>query len=398
MATVTISSRRFACDRCRGQKLRCLREKLDPDRCDRCLRADAECLTTPHSTVRNHPTHPLSSTTHTHPLSSTTHTHTHSRKRKHSGQYSAPSTTYAGVDPLVGMVALHSAADSADADLAHAWEDSVHNLPVEFGSGLDMDSIILSSLDCASANDCATASPYGLPSQYTSQFNPTPEETPGRETPNQEPCRKGSKGSRETMGMGLALDGFLGSQSISNQSSPPASYSPETCLHRLSRTNLSLISQLGRVDRGSPDVTLDMLITRSDESDPSTTSPVEDILRCTREFIEALEAISRKPGPSTPLPQSAAASARSESSSSTGPENLEGSRSVDVTILLLALSCYVQVLRLYVVLFAHIHQFLQEIANSEDPTLCPLPDMGFGNFVVGTLFIPTVYPLRCTFY
>lgn len=42
------SSRRSACDRCRGQKLGCSREGNDPSgRCDRCAKADAKCLTTP---------------------------------------------------------------------------------------------------------------------------------------------------------------------------------------------------------------------------------------------------------------------------------------------------------------------------------------------------------------
>lgn len=48
-ASMTVpSSRRSACDRCRGQKLGCSRERNDPSgRCDRCAKADAKCLTTP---------------------------------------------------------------------------------------------------------------------------------------------------------------------------------------------------------------------------------------------------------------------------------------------------------------------------------------------------------------
>lgn len=56
------SSRRSACDRCRGQKLGCSREGNDPSgRCDRCAKADAKCLTTPiyhmrHCTFAGHDT------------------------------------------------------------------------------------------------------------------------------------------------------------------------------------------------------------------------------------------------------------------------------------------------------------------------------------------------------
>lgn len=49
------SSRRSACDRCRGQKLGCLREGSDPSgRCDRCIKADATCLTTPVYHIRQY--------------------------------------------------------------------------------------------------------------------------------------------------------------------------------------------------------------------------------------------------------------------------------------------------------------------------------------------------------
>lgn len=62
-ASMTVpSSRRSACDRCRGQKLGCSREGNDPSgRCDRCAKADAKCITTPiyhmrHYTFAGHDT------------------------------------------------------------------------------------------------------------------------------------------------------------------------------------------------------------------------------------------------------------------------------------------------------------------------------------------------------
>ena len=39
------SSKRFACDRCRGQKLRCVREDTNHETCIRCLRMNAVCIT-----------------------------------------------------------------------------------------------------------------------------------------------------------------------------------------------------------------------------------------------------------------------------------------------------------------------------------------------------------------
>ncbi|KAF5878071.1 uncharacterized protein Bfra_000238 [Botrytis fragariae] len=47
------SPRRFACDRCRGQKLRYIRERADQQTCDRCFRADAERRASPVSSIRS---------------------------------------------------------------------------------------------------------------------------------------------------------------------------------------------------------------------------------------------------------------------------------------------------------------------------------------------------------
>ncbi|KAK8074002.1 hypothetical protein PG994_004901 [Apiospora phragmitis] len=53
--TPGVSSRRSACDRCRGQKLRCLRKGGDPPgRCDRCAKADTSCTTSPIYRMRNY--------------------------------------------------------------------------------------------------------------------------------------------------------------------------------------------------------------------------------------------------------------------------------------------------------------------------------------------------------
>jgi hypothetical protein len=52
MQTLGVSVRRSACDRCRGQKLRWLREGTDT--CDRCAKANAQCITSPIYRMRNY--------------------------------------------------------------------------------------------------------------------------------------------------------------------------------------------------------------------------------------------------------------------------------------------------------------------------------------------------------
>ena len=54
VTTAGVSSRRSACNRCRLQKLRCLRANANADgRCDRCVTADAQSVTSPIYRMRN---------------------------------------------------------------------------------------------------------------------------------------------------------------------------------------------------------------------------------------------------------------------------------------------------------------------------------------------------------
>ncbi|KAI1148946.1 hypothetical protein F4825DRAFT_432141 [Nemania diffusa] len=368
MAAVALSSRRFACDRCRGQKLRCLRERQDLNRCDRCLKADTECLTTPSSTIRSHSTD----------FSTTT-----PQKRKHLGPSHVPPTAYADLGPASGPLRDRLAhSDPADSlEWPQIWDGSLNN--IEFGAGLE--DTAMYSLECQPLNACATASAHVFaPSQPISTYVVTPEDT--QDTPSRQSIGKNSSSSGDAVG--FSLDGILSSRE--SQTSSPGVESSDSYIHRLSNTNLSLISQLSRIDQGPPKVTLDMLISKLDESDPLSTSPVENMLSTTREFIEVLEALSRKTSPSTTPSSSSLAST---SDISEPPTRLDGNGRVDITTLLIILSCYVQVLRLYSVLFSHIHQFLLEIAESDDRILCPLPNMGFGTFALesgnlqATLFI-----------
>ncbi|KAI0113636.1 hypothetical protein GGR51DRAFT_19540 [Nemania sp. FL0031] len=366
MAAVAMSSRRFACDRCRGRKLRCLRETGDPERCDRCMRADTECLTTPSSstTARSQSTD----------LSLPT-----PRKRRHRGPSPAPPATFADI-------ALAPGDPGGPGAWPHIWDASIHNM--DFGNGLE--NIILPSLDHHPINTCAPVGAHVLPpSQPISPFGVTPKGA--QETPSNQDVGKSSSSSSEAFG--FSLDGVLNSRS--SQTPLPGNDSSATYFHRLSSTNLLLMSQLSRINQGPPKITLDMLISKIDESDPSSTSPVEDILSTTGEFIEVLEALSRGPvlstTPSLSVPPSTGnASGLCQNLTS---EHLNNKSTIDITTLLLILSCYVQVLRLYVILFAHIYQFLLDIAESDDPTLCPLPNMGFGTFALesgnlqATLFI-----------
>ncbi|KAI1312055.1 hypothetical protein F5Y03DRAFT_263122 [Xylaria venustula] len=352
MAAVTLSSRRFACNRCRDQKTRCLRQRLDPDRCDRCLRADTECLTTPGSTAGHQLAKPLRLAA-------------RKWKHPHPGPHLAPAVSYTGIG------SLGAPPDSVDStDWSQLWGGSPYNL----GLGDGFDDMVISNEDyqfsCTDAATTTAGAHIVAPPRTTQQDAAgfLPDETWGARNP---------------------------------QNSSPDTYASESHVHRLSSINLSLVSQLSQIDQGPPKVTLDMLISGSDESDPSSTSPVEDMLSITRRFIEILEALSHESALATTPTSSESGSDSNSSEPRLGisSEHLCGNRSVDTTTLLLVLSCYVQVLRLYVILFAHIHQYLVKLTENGTATLCPLPNMGFGNFEIesgnlqATLFIQMVTSL-----
>ncbi|XXG94031.1 hypothetical protein Hte_000282 [Hypoxylon texense] len=395
MNTAPLSSRRFACDRCRGQKLRCLRERSDQERCDRCLRADAECLTTPTLLMQSRLGEDLGSIT-------------RKRQRRHNSpaKQRNPSVAYhsevgynlssVGVG-VSASPAVQPSSLPAPTEFSQTWDSAVFD--TELGDGLE--GIQLPSMDyTSSVVDTSTQKrpsfdpidityPEGLSLMHLSDIPSTSSGSGG--TPSQ---RSADRVGRETMS--VVLSDFIRTQNQNenqNQDALPSDIAfTESFAHRLSITNIKLLTQLGRVELGSPRVNLDMLITRSDESDPSTTTPIDDILSGTREFISVLEDLSQTSRSSTTPSivgdtpyglETSLENTRSSVSPSGSSARVASSGhtpALNVTTQLLILSCYVHILRLYVVLFAHIHQFLEEIANSDDPTLCAIPDLGFGNF------------------
>ncbi|KAI0379119.1 hypothetical protein F5Y04DRAFT_290583 [Hypomontagnella monticulosa] len=405
MSSAPLSSRRFACDRCRGQKLRCLRQQGDQVRCDRCLKADAQCLTTPTLIIRS-------------PSSDGLHSIARKRQRRDNTRIIHQSTgPYArdvgnGGDILPPNSASTSSALGSNsvpviAEVPQVWDSATFNpelindldgmlSTVDYGSTADTDTQkrpSFESIEVTSSNNLSPIHHLDFPNNYSGLGD----------TPGQHSTDRIDKEPIE-----IVLSDFIRNQ---NPDPPPSvADSAESCTHQLSSINLKLLTQLNRITQGPPLVKIDMLVTKSDESDPSSSTPIDDILNGTREFVDGLELLSRSLRPSAAPSSSSnspygseaaiespdrgrsgssdqdfsstsASSSLPSTDSSSGRKTCNGRSSVlDVATQLLILSCYVHVLRLYVVLFAYIHRFLREIADSDDPTLCPIPDLGFGNF------------------
>ncbi|KAI0971231.1 hypothetical protein F4678DRAFT_97885 [Xylaria arbuscula] len=201
MAAVTLSSRRFACNRCRDQKLRCPRQRLDPDRCDRCLRADVECLTTPGPTTGNQ----LADIS----LPG-------ARKRKYPAPHLTPTDTH------TGMSSLRVHPNSIDStDWSQLWDGLPHDL--DFRDGFN--DMIMSPPSYQFTSTCTVTTAVGE-------------------------CIVAPLLMSWQDAAGSSLDEDCNAQN--SQSPSPDTYSLESYLHRLSSINLSLVSQLSRIDQVSP--------------------------------------------------------------------------------------------------------------------------------------------------
>ncbi|KAK4206766.1 hypothetical protein QBC37DRAFT_457647 [Rhypophila decipiens] len=375
--TPGVSSGRSACDRCRGQKLRCLRENADPEgRCDRCSKADvAQCITSPvyhmrnYSVATDHPALPSPS---------------HKRRRP--------------------------------ADRPGDARDTGRPMPQQQNQG--------QSPTPPSAAPEATSTPFEWPSIDT--FVPTSASDASSRsqaqgllwpTYDEDTLRHPSLGNIGNIDLGIP-------NGSSAASSVPPNYATQSHNEEMSRINLDLATQLSRMIKGPPHVNLKTIIAPDcGKTNPSgmMTTPLEDLLTTTRQYLDLLGLIVETSRPRVPTNVSnpSQSSGSGWSYRDTGPSNASSTAStspsstdsheesryswtgespsvstttqassaggphapVDTSILLLILACYIHILRLNVALFAHIREYFQMVSESDNRTINPLPGLcGFGNF------------------
>lgn len=198
-------------------------------------------------------------------------------------------------------------------------------------------------------------------------------------------------------------------------------------VRKLSQINLDLASQVDRMVRPGPvPMTIKTLIVpdcgRTNHSG-AITSPVEDMIAATIQYLDILGLVAGIPkcssftalnrtasniasqrestaigtsGGLSQTPASVTASRNSENASdfsvqsaTTLSSGIRGSQPrVDSSTLLLLLICYIHILKLHVAMFAHVRSYLELVAESEDPTLGTLPSLyGFDNFPLRELLL-----------
>ncbi|KAI1104398.1 hypothetical protein F4804DRAFT_189901 [Jackrogersella minutella] len=379
----SISSRRSACDRCKGQKLRCLREP-GQERCSRCTRANTECFTTPTLRFRNVLRHDAVS-----------------GSRKRSRQDDQPqSDLTGGTDQVTSILpdtygfANNDSAQSRrtfSSEVTESWDPSFYGLMSSDaldGNFSFFDPVTTNIINKPMNDEQGTAD---LP---TSQSNPALEDTL---------CLQGRDNSWNSC-VSIFPNGVIATQ---DQDTQVGNNIPgDVHIERLSRINLHLATLLSHIGQGSPKVTLKTLI--SPFNDYSLT-PIHNITDKTREYIDILRALSGATHQSeTPSSSSDEPTPRSQepepcgNASSSGPEGescldlpvgsltLASSSmiftpdngpaaSLDAATLLLILTSYITVTRLFLIAFAHTHNCLKEISKSDAPSLSALPGLDFAS-------------------
>jgi hypothetical protein len=198
----------------------------------------------------------------------------------------------------------------------------------------------------------------------------------------------------------------------------------ETHTQQLLHINSELITLATRIDQGVPNVTLDTLLSPACDSAAGVSKTlIEDILNHTRKFLDVLNSMADPGSRSSPSGTSstgpsptsdsepgalrvqtnvvmtrddslASSPEDSQPSPTTSPKSLriELKPTPEITTQLQILNCYVHVLRLYVVLFFYIQDYLQEVAKSDNPSICPIPGLSFSHFSLRKLY-ESIIPL-----
>jgi hypothetical protein len=428
-----VSSRRSACDRCRGQKLRCVRESPNQQSCDRCIRADAACLTSPVFHMRSYVT-----TSGDHGEQKQERVRKRLKSREHSPQsQERPSGDEAQLpwkkDAIVAVERINPPAVYAEGMSSNV-----------FGTYLSPSTILGPPGDCSTVNTGDEVD-WNIETSILNELMLSD----GINKPNDLFGSTGTSSGYSISQVRPAVQDFA-SQLGSSTNSIPSSFSipclpdidhhnknhlsaidsesdsstnlvkehaisndttyTKNLMQRLSKTNLHIVTLLVDIGKGSSAAGIGNIVSPIDNS-VSAKSKLDQILDSTRELLEILTQLAASsprdsvddcsptsssksdvPG-SSYCRQPSGLSAQENAFSSSPTDSLEPSTSISVShtglhtstkpdpaLLLLILTTYISLSQLYTLLFSHVHSFLTELAESSNPYLCPLPGLIFCSF------------------
>ncbi|KEY72629.1 hypothetical protein S7711_11028 [Stachybotrys chartarum IBT 7711] len=393
-----ISSRRSACDRCRGLKARCLRAEPQQVRCDRCCRTDSKCFTSPIFRVRRWQP-PCGSEGAAAVLGSAVSSDKSQRRDSEHGQKpSQPPSSPKFVEPNLAMdtnlldrVAPRQSPswniEWPDTNLLGAYEDGVEEqITATIGlAGSTFDVAMSESLfsTIPAANTLAIPSvPQSLASEIASSSAVTAESGQDYSPPSS-------------------------SANVIDGCSRMFRDTEQTLMQRVSRLDYDLITILGRIGSTPQDSIFKPLLGQQEAH--RCTMGVDSMLNATREFIDVLGQITDiclplSPEASLGLNQpsrqdahdtrwsvyssncsdfNSVASPSSEEIDLTDQPSPQKRQELDASSLLSILNVYIRLLRLYVMVFTELHDYLKKLSKGENPQINPVAGFSVGDTPIG---------------
>lgn len=436
-----MSSRRSACDRCRDQKLRCLRDP-EEQRCRRCDKTDAECTMNPRFRMRNYTGNPTAKrrgrTASTvledpeEPLGS-------SEPEESEGLdlYDPPETP---VDAMLvntfgvlptgqngsSIPQIDATTSTVTLNTDYSMSASTVSYPLPVSDRLEKwyqnNTSLFNFTMFPAASNSANAKVSGekelsLANSMDFESSSVPDLmfSPGQPMLSAyiDPL-DGISSHKPGNRFAMALDDeellqAMTEETISQALNLPSEELQQTPTQKLQHIQSKLSELAAYMERSFPDPPPDRnvsgIVKTPCFATGQTKAIMENILHTTGRFLDVLDSMAnsqRSPAatttsspadsPTIPNIRDPASSREAVPSSSvdslpvTFPSPVSQSDAytkckpdIDITLQLLILACYIQVLRLFVALLFHIQDYLEEVAGSDDPTLYPVPGLSFSS-------------------
>ncbi|TGO71785.1 hypothetical protein BELL_0530g00030 [Botrytis elliptica] len=392
-----VSSRRFACDRCRGQKLRCIRERTDQQNCDRCFRADAECRTSPVFRGSSYVGDTAFASTKS--IEEKARVQKSVRKRRYNNAaqlqlQSQATTQQAVIDTAIVTETASSPGSLGQTGLMNIFESSQSSLPVPmYPTGFsdtmsDMNWAVEDALFSGLILPDGTDQTFDLSDNsgtsssteaYPSKAQTYTGDPPSRPTPSLilSPRTTSSTSKSNLQNIECSSHKTLATTFENNTSCE----SPEG--QRLAKTNLDIVSLLSQIDKGIPTAIVEILVEPINET-KSPRTRLDDILNGTRDFLQSLCLLAGSSGrhsASSPRSSTGTVLSSNPTSNTIRPDLQKSNKDYAHT---LSRTDAISTSSPVDSSSSSIHSALSKsdlrTYSNDDPSLCPLPGLSFCSF------------------
>lgn len=406
------SPKRFACDRCREHKLRCPREDQTGQTCARCLRAGTTCVT---SNLRplGRPARKI-----------TTGKGREGRPRKNlRGQSGAADDknnllfdTDAVQDPFNLFGATEKRPGAGRADIP---SEDPGAFDANSSSAFGLDPAILLGLSGVSDDFLGSGllngqSPFGVPSLNDTHFpSPGDAENGYADTSNRPSAQRQYLGDESNHR--LDPDSLRAADSAKQ---PRKIMTSADTTQRLSVLIASMGIQLERLKTAPWSVTLVNIVCANQGQEAANSNPLGEVLQTTSEFVHVLQTIALKTSSTdqsgstfqsqTSYPTTVSSSAveiycsrlATNLNNAVQPLHISSSPFVqmrtselinpspsnhfkpDIPTALVILTCYIQIIQIYDILFSRVYESLSEMSHQSISSLQSVPGLQLGGFPV----------------